>query len=204
VENLIRIKGNKNMKLDKSQISAVILAGGQGTRMGNVNKGLLPLQGRTMIEHVITRLRPQVDSIVISANQDVDAYRALGYDTVRDQIPGAHGPLAGIYSAMTISTREWLACVPCDVPQLPLDLIARLSAADPAITARVAHDGIRQQSLCCLLHMSLRDRLKAFLLGPHQAAYRFLATQHALEVDFADDAAAFTNINTQHELQGFA
>ena len=71
------------MKLDKSQISAVILAGGQGMRMGKVNKGLLSLQGQAMIRHVIGRLEPQVSRIIISANQDVDVYRDLGYDVVQ-------------------------------------------------------------------------------------------------------------------------
>ena len=189
------------MGLDKSQINAVILAGGQGMRMGKVNKGLLPLQGQAMIRHVVARLDPQVSRIIISANQDVDVYRALGYDVVQDQLPGAQGPLAGIYSAMTVTSSQWLACVPCDMPQLPMDLIARLSTADPATLARVAHDGMRQQSVCCLLHISLRDRLKDFLLGPRQAVYRFLAEAHAREVDFSDQATAFANINTPQELQ---
>lgn len=192
------------MKLDKSGISAVILAGGEGRRMGKRNKGLLPLQGQAMIQHVITRLRPQVHSLLISANQDLAEYHTLGYEVLRDPMPGSHGPLAGIYSAMTVVKSEWLACVPCDMPQLPLDLVARLSDAEPAILARVAHDGARQQSVCCLLHTSLRDNLKQFLQGSHQAVYRFLTEQHALEVDFADQAAAFTNLNTPQELQGFA
>lgn len=192
------------MKLDKSGVSAVILAGGEGRRMGQRNKGLLPLQGRAMIQHVINRLRPQVSSILISANQDLADYRALGYEVLPDQLPGTHGPLSGIYSAMTVAKSEWLACVPCDMPQLPLDLVARLSEAEPAILARVAHDGTRQQSVCCLLHVSLRDKLKRFLQGPHQAVYRFLAAQHALEVDFADNATAFANLNTPQELTGFA
>ena len=170
-------------------------------RMGKVNKGLLTLQGQAMIRHVIGRLEPQVSRIIISANQDVDVYRDLGYDVVQDQLDGSQGPLAGIYSAMTITSSEWLACVPCDMPQLPMDLIARLSAAEPAVIARVAHDGVRQQSVCCLLHTSLCDRLKDFLLGPRQAVYRFLAEAHALEVDFSQQMAAFANINTPQELQ---
>ena len=181
----------------------MILAGGQGSRMGNVNKGLQPLHGQPLIQHVLARLYPQVSRIIISANQDEDVYRALGHDVVRDQLLGAQGPLAGIYTAMCVTSCEWLVCVPCDMPQLPLDLIARLSAADSAITARVAHDGIRQQSVCCLLHFSLRDQLKDFLLGPRHAVYRFLTEVYALEVDFSDQAAAFANINTQQELQRF-
>ena len=189
------------MKLARSRISAVILAGGKSTRMGGVNKGLLSLHGRPMISHVIERLSPQVASIIISANQDEDQYRALGYEVVNDMLPGTSGPLAGIYAAMTVVTTEWLVCVPCDVPRIPTDFVARLSNAEPSCLARVAHDGTRQQSACCLLHIGLREKLKTFLGSGRQAVYRFLAEQDVVEVDFSDQAEAFININTERELQ---
>ena len=97
-------------------ISAVILAGGRGSRMGGINKGLVTLLGRPMIGHVIDRLSAQVASIIISANQDQQTYRAFGYPVIADVLPGSQGPLAGIYAAMTIMKTDWLACAPCDTP----------------------------------------------------------------------------------------
>lgn len=185
-------------------IGAVILAGGQGSRMGGINKGLVTLHGRPMISHVIERLSSQVATIIISANQDQQTYRAFGYPVIADVLPDSHGPLAGIYSAMTIMKTDWLACAPCDVPNIPADLIARLSEPDIAQLARVAHDGVRQQSACCLLHASLREPLKYYLQNGHHAVHRFLAEQHAVEVDFSDQPDAFDNINTRKELQNLA
>ena len=185
-------------------ISAVILAGGQGVRMGGINKGLVTLHGRPMISHVIERLSAQVATIIISANQDQQAYRAFGYPVIADALPDSHGPLAGIYSAMTITKTDWLACAPCDVPHIPADLIARLSGPDSLVLARVAHDGVRQQSACCLLHTSLREPLKHFLQSGQHAVHRFLTEQHAVEVDFSDQPHAFDNINTLEELQNLA
>jgi len=189
---------------DKSQITAVILAGGHGSRMGGLNKGLIMLQGQPMIDHVIKRIEPQVSTIIISANRDHDAYRQFGYPVIADALPDTHGPLAGIYTAMTVMNSDWLLCIPCDVPKLPLDLATRLSAADPSVLARVAHDGKRQQSVCCLLHIGLRDALQQYLLAGNHAVYRFLSEQHAVAVDFSDNAAAFDNINTSDELQNHA
>ena len=189
------------MLLAASEISAVILAGGKGSRMGGLNKGLVSLHGRPMIQHVIDRLAPQVATIIISANQDVDQYRAFGYEVIEDLLPQAQGPLAGIYSALTLINTEWLMCAPCDVPNLPLDIVSRLSHNQPHRLARVAHDGQRQQSACCLLHVSLRDKLKTFIESGQHAVHRFLAEQNVLEVEFSDQARAFDNINTLLELQ---
>ncbi len=191
----------KTSHLQKSMISAVILAGGRGARMGGINKGLVPLRGRPMISHVIERLSAQVATIIISANHDQQAYRAFGYPVIADVPPDSHGPLAGIYSAMTIMQTDWLACAPCDVPRIPADLIARLSEPDIAQLARVAHDGVRQQSACCLLHASLREPLQRYLESGQHAVHRFLAEQHATEVDFSDQPDAFDNINTREQLQ---
>lgn len=189
------------MPLATSQISAVILAGGKGTRMGGINKGLVNLQGRPMIQHVIDKLVAQVGSIIISANQDIDQYRAFGYEVIEDLLPESQGPLVGIYSALMITNTDWLICAPCDVPGLPLDLVSRLSDKDPSCLARVVHDGTRQQSACCLLHVSLRNKLKEFILSGQHAVHRFLTEQNVVEVDFSDQASAFANINTPQELQ---
>ncbi len=187
------------MSIATQDISAVILAGGRSTRMGGKNKGLLPFRGRPMIQHVIDRIRPQVDTILISANQDLDAYKGFGYSVVTDQTADYSGPLAGMLAALSVMQTEWLVSVPCDVPFIGADFVARLANDDKALL-RVAHDGERQQSACCLMHRDIRDALEQYLQSGQHALYRFHAEQQALAVDFSNQADMFININTPSEL----
>jgi molybdopterin-guanine dinucleotide biosynthesis protein A len=187
-------------QLSKHDVTAVILAGGRATRMGGVNKGLVRLGDIPMISHVIERLRPQVGQLLISANHDLENYLVFGFEVITDVLTDFPGPLAGIYSAMTCMRTDWLVCVPCDTPRLPADLVSRLMNCDSSHRVRVAHDGIRQQSACCMLHISTREPLLHYIKSGQHAVHRFLAEQNAVQVDFSDEADAFININTKDEL----
>src|SRR5689334_22484550 len=112
-----------------SPITGVILAGGQGRRMGGVDKGLKPLRGRPMVAWVLERFSPQVAEILINANQNIEAYARLGYRVIPDEISGFAGPLAGLHRGLTEAAHELIATAPCDSPFLPVDLIARLHGA---------------------------------------------------------------------------
>src|SRR2546423_15039216 len=107
-------------------ISGVILAGGLGRRMGGVDKGLQPLHGRAMVKHVLARLAPQVDEIVINANQNLERYAAFGHRVVSDCISGFAGPLAGLHAGLGAISHPLAVTVPCDSPFLPSDLVTRL------------------------------------------------------------------------------
>ena len=120
----------------KSKITGLILAGGQGTRMGRVDKGLQPFGGATMVAHVLQRLAPQVDTVVINANRNLPQYQAAagaytdtGTVIVPDRMGGFEGPLAGVQAGLHDCATELLLTVPCDSPFLPADLAERLSAA---------------------------------------------------------------------------
>ena len=119
-------------------ITGVILAGGRGTRMGGVDKGLKRLRGRPMVEWVIERLAPQVDEVLINANQNLDAYAALGYRVIPDEIGGYAGPLAGLHRGLSQAAHDLVATVPCDSPFLPADLIRRLAGELSARQADLA------------------------------------------------------------------
>ena len=108
------------------KITGLILAGGRGSRMGSVDKGLQPFKGTPMVAHVLARFQPQVDEILINANRSIDEYSAFGYRVIADAIDGYAGPLAGLHIGMTHASHPLVATVPCDSPFLPLDLIARL------------------------------------------------------------------------------
>lgn len=184
-------------------ITAVILAGGRGQRMGAQNKGLLPFRQQPLIQHVITRLRGQIPRILISANQDLDAYRQFGLPVVSDLIADYPGPLGGMHAVLRQLETEWLITAPCDTPFLPLDYLQRMQAAMDGHRAYVAHDGERLQTGFCLLHRSVLPALEAALQAGQFAVHRLLAAVAAKPVDFSDQQTAFINFNTPSELDNY-
>jgi molybdopterin-guanine dinucleotide biosynthesis protein A len=187
----------------RTGVTAVVLAGGRGRRFDGRDKGLIPLWGKPLVSHVIARVGPQVDELQISANRNLEAYRALGYPVVQDDGGDFAGPLAGIAAAMDACTSAQLLVVPCDTPCLPRDLCMRLRAAVTQATRDVvvAHDGVRLQNAVALLPVALRDDIQVQLDRSEYRLESFLRRHAPTVVDFADEAAAFTNINTAGELE---
>lgn len=187
------------------KITGLILAGGRGSRMGSVDKGLQPFKGKSMVEHVLARFQPQVDEVLINANRSIDEYAALGYRVIPDTIDGFAGPLAGLHIGMTHASHPLVATVPCDSPFLPLDLIARLSAAVQKENAdlAVAKTFDQPHPVFCLVKTSLAPHLQAFLESGQRKIDKWYATLHVVEVAFDDQEAAFSNINTVEELKSF-
>ena len=183
-----------------SDITGVILAGGRGTRMGGADKGLLSLAGKPLIAHVIARLAPQVATLIVSANRNLDAYRQFSLPVVSDRIEDYCGPLAGLHSAMSVIDTDWLISAPCDSPFVPHDYVSRMRAAIDQQAAATAHDGERLQAGFCLLHRDLLPQLAAALDAREFAVHKFLRTVEAVHIDFSDEAQAFRNINTPEEL----
>ncbi|MBK9676165.1 MAG: molybdenum cofactor guanylyltransferase [Betaproteobacteria bacterium] len=183
-------------------VTGIVLAGGMGRRMGGVDKGLVPLAGRPMVEHVLTRLRPQVDDALINANQNLDRYAAFGVPVVADAIGGFAGPLAGLHAGMTAAHRDLVVTVPCDSPFLPDDLVARLLAGLVAGDAQlaVARTFDQPHPVFALVRRALLPHLTAFLEGGGRKIDAWYATLPAVEVAFDDEADAFRNINTSDEL----
>ncbi|MBK7794259.1 MAG: molybdenum cofactor guanylyltransferase [Betaproteobacteria bacterium] len=173
-----------------------------GRRMGGVDKGLVQLAGRPMVEHVLTRLRPQVDDVLINANQNLDRYAAFGVPVVADAIGGFAGPLAGLHAGMTAAHRDLVVTVPCDSPFLPDDLVARLLAGLVAGDAQlaVARTFDQPHPVFALVRRALLPHLTAFLEGGGRKIDAWYATLPAVEVAFDDEADAFRNINTSDEL----
>jgi molybdopterin-guanine dinucleotide biosynthesis protein A len=187
-------------------ITGLILAGGQGARVGGADKGLLELHGLPLVEHALGRLAPQVSSVMISANRNLDRYRALVPRVLSDAPGGAElfrGPLAGIHVGLAHAPTAWVAVVPCDAPQLPRTLVARLADAvnSRGALAACARAGGRLQSVFCLLHASLASALAAYIERGGRAVHPWLAEVGTVAVDF-DDTAGFRNINTADALAG--
>lgn len=187
------------------KITGLILAGGRGSRMGSVDKGLQFFKAKPMVAHVLDRFAPQVDEILINANRSIDEYTTFGHRVIPDAIDGFAGPLAGLHIGMTHATHPLVATVPCDSPFLPLDLIARLTAAMRQSDAdlAVAKTFDQPHPVFCLVKTSLAPHLHAFLESGQRKIDKWYATLNVVEVAFDDQEAAFSNINTVEELKSF-
>lgn len=183
-------------------VTGVILAGGQGRRMGGIDKGLQELQGRPMAQWVLERLAPQVGSVLINANQNLERYAEFGCEVLPDRIGGFAGPLAGLHAALTHATTPLLVTASCDSPFLPVDLVARLHAALTAGNAQlaVARTGDRVHRAFCLVRRELLPQLEAFLAAGERKVGLWHASLKVVEVAFDDQAAAFSNINSAEDL----
>ena len=199
-------------------VTILVLSGGQGSRMGGVDKGLQPVNGMAMVEHVLRRARPQAAEVMINANRNLERYRALGLPVWPDTPDDRSGPLAGFLTGLQHCTTPWLATLPCDSPRLPLDLIARLSAQADASGSDIAmaaapetdRDGsirVRPQPVFCLLHTGLATSLRTFMQQGGRKIDAWTALHATALVPFdrpTDDPMAFFNANTLAELDMLA
>jgi len=183
-------------------VTGLILAGGLGRRMGGGDKGLRLFRGQPMVAHAIARLAPQVEALIINANQNREAYEALGHPVIVDAVGNFAGPLAGLHAGLSICTTPLLVTAPCDSPFLPLDLVARLHAALREADAQlaVAQTGGRAQPVFALCRRNLAGNLSDYLDSGGRKIDAWYAALRVVEVPF-DDEAAFANINTPEELE---
>jgi molybdopterin-guanine dinucleotide biosynthesis protein A len=185
-----------------AELHALVLAGGRGSRMGGVDKGLQLLDGRPLAAHVMQRLAPQAGHMLVSANRNLDAYAALGQPVLPDP-PGLEfaGPLAGMLAGLNaLPDDAWLLTAPCDCPGVPLDLAERLlAAAEPHGLAFA--QAAREHPTHALLHTRLRAPLAAHLQGGGRAVLRWMCAQPHGVAHF-DDEAAFANLNHLVDLHG--
>ena len=192
----------------REQITGLLLAGGLGTRMGHLDKGLQPLDDSTLAGVTLKRLTPQVGSVLINANRNLTIYSQFGYPVLKDDIPGHAGPLAGMHAGLQRCKTPYLLSVPCDTPGFPGDLAQRLAfamklaAAELAFAVTGASSNPELHPVFCLMKTSLLPSLDAYLrAGGRKVAGWMLQQSHA-QAHFADQGA-FMNINTPHDLQDF-
>lgn len=180
-------------------ITAGVLAGGGGLRLGGADKGLLEVGGETLIARVLRRLRPQVRTILISANRNATTYARCGYPVIPDE--AGRGPLAGIAALLERTTTDWLLFVPVDAVLLPDDLAARLwrEVASHGAKAAVVHDGVAPVPVCGLLARSGLALLHEQLARGRYAVHEAMARLGAVPVDFSDWPREFWSLNTEEE-----
>jgi molybdopterin-guanine dinucleotide biosynthesis protein A len=191
--------------LDKNLITGLILAGGRGTRMGNVDKGLQRLGDEPMVLRVIRRLAPQVGTLMINANRNQERYREFGVPVWPDELGEYPGPLAGFQAGLRHCQTPYLLTAPCDSPFLPRNLVERLASAleehgaDLAVAVTGEGESRQPHPVFCLLKSSLLPHLNQFLRSGKRRIDAWYASLKFVEVQFEEEAA-FRNINTMEEL----
>lgn len=184
-----------------SDVFGVVLAGGLGRRMGGADKGLLPWQGTPLARHIADRLAGQVGAVAINANRNTDTYTTFGYPLLPDRLPDFPGPLAGFHAALAASPLPLVMLVPCDSPDFPADLVARLRDALLANDAEVAvarADG-RRHSVFCLCRRELAADLAAFLAAGERKVGLWQDGRRLVQVEFTTPEA-FRNCNSREDL----
>lgn len=191
--------------IPSSDITGLVLAGGQGRRMGGLDKGLQAFRGVPLVMHALLRLVPQVGPVLINANQNLAAYDALGHPVVTDQIGGFAGPLAGLHAGLARCETPWLLSVPCDSPWLPEDLAVRLAGrlVEEGADLAVPRTGDFIHPVFCLVRADLADALRAFIEEGGRKVDSWHDSLRVAEVDWNDDPDAFLNLNTLAELHEF-
>ena len=192
-------------------VTGLILAGGRGSRMGGVDKGLQNFRGMPLALHTLMRLQPQVGDVLVNANRNLAAYEAMGVPVWPDALPDFAGPLAGFLTGLERCETPWLLTVPCDTPLFPLDLVERLAQAAVADDAEIAMAGapeedgqLRAQPVFCLLRRELLESLVRFTHGGGRKIDAWTSQHRTVQVAFdrpGDDPRAFFNANTLGELR---
>ncbi|MDP3699559.1 MAG: molybdenum cofactor guanylyltransferase MobA [Hylemonella sp.] len=201
--------------IDSSEITGLILAGGRGSRMGGVDKGLQNYNGMPMALQTLMRLQMQVGHIMINANRNLSAYGSFGAEVWPDGLADYAGPLAGFLTGLERCETPYLVTVPCDSPRFPLDLVARLAEAMEREQAEIAMAAapekddsgqvtVRTQPVFCLLRIELLESLVQFTQGGGRKIDAWTAQHQTVVVPFnapGDDPLAFANANTLDELK---
>jgi molybdenum cofactor guanylyltransferase len=184
-----------------ADITAVILAGGKARRMDGVDKGLINLNGRALIDYIISVLRPQAGEILINANRNLQQYSRYGLPVVSDMLGGYFGPLVGMATGMHTTDRPYIVTVPCDSPLIPGTLVETLyrSLDEQQADISVAHDGTRMQPVFALLRCELLPDLLAYLDEGGRKIDTWYDRQRLAIADFSDSADTFLNLNTPQD-----
>lgn len=183
-------------------VAAVILAGGMGRRVGGEDKGLIELNGKALIAHVIDAIAPQVEELLISANRNVDQYATFSYPVIHDRQEGFCGPLAGIDAAFAATDKPYLLCVPCDSPMLPSNLLSLLYTAlqSSGQAMAIATDAQRRHPVINLMRRSIHEDVRNRLDRGELKLMKWIEDSGYACVDFSAQPQLLSNLNSQEDI----
>lgn len=193
--------------MDVADVTGLVLAGGQGSRMDNADKGLVLFRGKPMVLHALERLAPHVCRLLISANRNAGVYAGFGCEVLPDLNDTFAGPLAGLQAALGRCETDWLMMVPCDVPLFPSELVPVMTRAAVAADANVAVACVQgeRQAVFLLIKRCAAPDLDDYLQMQRRSVLGFIEylcgkDRKLVEVPFSDADHAFANINTLAQL----
>lgn len=188
------------------KVSAIILAGGRATRMNSLDKGLIRLQKKPLVQHVIERVMPQVDEILLNANREIEQYKTFNLPILQDDNPDFIGPLAGFSLGLKHCSHDYLLAAPCDSPLIPADLVARLMKAllENGADIAIAKSGGYNHPVFCLMKKSVLPSLTTYLEQGERKVSTWQKSLKYIEVEINDCDDAFVNVNTFEELEALA
>ena len=188
--------------MKKEHITAILLAGGQGSRMNHLEKAWVEYEGKPLIQHVIDHIEADISTLVISRNRQLDEYDALGYLCVADELPDFQGPLAGLASCLIHLTTPTVLVLPCDVPKLPHGLVDRLMSGAKQTDICVAEAGGRIQPLIFMgKTTSVSRTVRRYLDTGRRSVMGWLETTHYQTIEFESDNELFENINETTQIR---
>ncbi|WP_101759314.1 molybdenum cofactor guanylyltransferase MobA [Oceanicoccus sp. KOV_DT_Chl] len=186
----------------KQPITTIILAGGQGQRFNQQDKGLVIWRGKKLVQYVIDQMEPQCQQIIINCNRNIERYQQLGFPLTHDELDGFQGPLAGIQASLPLATHQWALVCACDTPLLPQHLATTLlqaaSSQQADIAYPLAHN--RQHYLPVLLKRSLLNDINRYLANGERSLKGWYQTMNTVAVPFTAEKAAFSNFNVPEDL----
>jgi len=188
-------------KVEKEDVSIVILAGGAGRRMKGQDKGLIRYKNKTLVEHVIDQIQVQSGNIFINANRHIEQYAELGYPVIPDGLSGYQGPLAGMLAAMSFVKTRYIMTLPCDAPRVVDNYLEKMLEGLQQGPIAVATDGERMQPVYALIPVSKKDSLSDYLQSGERKTGLWLRLQQASLVEFSTGSGFFTNLNSLDDLE---
>lgn len=184
-----------------ADVSAVILAGGRGRRLGGVDKGLVEVAGQRLVERIAERLKPQVQAVLINANRHPHEYRKFAERVVADVVDEPCGPLGGMLTGLQTAPTELVLFCPCDASHIPDNLVEKLLGAMSRESADIAAvgDEFGLQPVCCLMKRELAEDLAHFIRSGARETAEWLKRHKLAIEDFSDWPAEYWSMNTPED-----
>ena len=188
------------MKIKDSNLTIIILAGGKSERMGGKDKGLMLIDDKYIIKHLVNLASKYTSNVYINANRNIKKYTDMGLAVWKDELEGYQGPLAGMYTGLLKSSTKYILTFPCDGPFVNETFFDRMLSFGGVFEIRCAHDGQRIQPVYSLMEVSLKDSLKNFIDSGQRKIDKWYNLCNLELVDFSDNKNLFININSPSDL----
>ena len=190
-------------RIEKNQLTTLILAGGKSSRMGGTDKGLLKINDEYLVCHLESLAKKYSNHVLVNVNRNINTYESLGLNVCKDFMDGFQGPLAGMYIGLKLAKTKYIITMPCDGPFVKKNYFQKMIEIEEGFNINVAYDGDRIQPVYSLINCDLVDSLDQFLKTGQRKIDKWYSNCSTNQIDFSDDKKMFININDQNELKKY-